>query len=192
MTFKMIAKDKLKIVLSAVDMGQLAISYSQLDYEDDLTKQVLLKLLTAARVETGFDARNARLFIEVYPYDEGGCVIYCTTLPPEEDESAEGATEPGPVIFRFDDVDVLIQACTKLFCQYGHQIYKSELYRMEGSYRLIVYTKAQDKNRTVGLLSEYGRMTGEGAVAAALVEEHAEPLLSERAIDTLSYYLADP
>jgi hypothetical protein len=35
----MIAKDKLKIVLSAVDMGQLAISYSQLDYEDDLTKK---------------------------------------------------------------------------------------------------------------------------------------------------------
>jgi hypothetical protein len=38
-----------------------------------------------------------------------------TTLPPVRDESAEGATDPGPVIFRFDDVDVLIQACSGCF-----------------------------------------------------------------------------
>ncbi len=188
MIFKMITKDKLKVVLSPIDMDRLAISYSALDYHDDLTRQVLLQLLSTAKEKTGFDPCDTRLFIEVYPYDEGGCVIYFTTLDTETDSPLAPAY--GPVVFMFDDVDILIQASIKLFCQYCHRIYKSSLYLIGGEYRLIIYPLDQDDNRTIAFLCEYGQKVGEGPVAAAFVEEHGQVILKERAIDTLSYYLA--
>lgn len=184
MDFYLVHDSKLKVILTVEDLEELQIDYESMDYEDPQTRKALLRMLEQAREEIGFEPRKSKLFIEVYPCEGGGCVLFFTCL------RQPGAVREGrgmePVLFEFEDVEALTAGAGKTFARYGHRIYRSSLYRLQDRYRLIVYPLDYADRLSVYFLSEFGRNVGEGRLLAAYTEEHGQELIRDRAIEKIS------
>ena len=187
MDFSLIGPDKLKVDLSARDLEQLGIDYEDLDYKDERTRNVLIDLIVRGRAQAGFSPRSAKLYIEIYPRQDGGCVIYYTRLANGQ-LGAGGSFLPGPtpVVFAFEDTETLLLACAKVHALYRHRILKSSLYSRGRHYRLIIYPLDLGGSICVSFLREYARLVGEGATLAAHIEEHWQLLCAEGAIELLA------
>lgn len=188
MIFTLLTDDKLKAVLSCEDMDAYDLSYQVLDYEDINTKEFISDILFLAKIKTGFTPNKSKLLIEVYPYEKTGCVLYFTSTSEFSDDK-NNKNISIPVIFMFSDIDVLIDAGCRLFKLYCHRIYKSSLYLMDNSYRLIIYPLERCDSVTTHFLSQYGERIGDGIILASYIEEHGKPILEQNAIDKLAYYL---
>jgi len=188
----LLSPQKLMVTLRPTDLAELGISYESLDYADPLTRGILVTLLEQGKEETGFRPRNAKLFIEVFPTEEGGCVLHFTCLGPGR-LSGPGSAEslaPSAVVFAFQDADELIDAAVKVFARYSHRIFKSSLYLLGGSYRLVVYPLDYADDLSILFLSEFAPKTGEGQVLAEFIDEHGALLIADTALDTLAGYFA--
>ena len=187
MEFSLAGPDKLKVVLTRDDLLSLKIRCGPLDYSDEHTREVLLRLLDRGRAEAGFNPRRSKLYIEAYPSAAGGCAIYYTRLVASE-ASAAGEFIPGPIpaIYLFKSLEVLITACARLLPKYGHRIYKSSLYELRGSYRLVVWPLDYNDNLSRFFLLEYGRLIGEGSLLLAYAQEHGALLREGDAIEVLA------
>ncbi len=183
-----------KIILTQRDMDGFDITYDEMDYKDPNTKRVILELLHRIRQETDIELSEGKLFVEAFPCLNGGCVLYLCTVPQESKPQSRTAPKSTgfntPLVFEFDDLDLLTAACRHLFLQYNHIILKSALYLYEGRYRLLVYSYFKLDNRIIALVSEYGRCIGKGSVSASVVKEHAKCLLDTDAIETISEALS--
>ena len=176
--------DKLKVLLNRGDMDALSLDYESMDYSDEKTKQALLALLERAKAETGFQPRGAKLYIEVYPCEDGGCALYFTAMRrTPETPPAQGLV---PVVFEFENLAALSEAAGKAFRRYGHRIYKSSLFRMAEKYRLVIYPLDYSDRLSVFFLSEYGKIIGEGHVLAAFTQEHGSEIVADTAMEVLT------
>lgn len=189
MNVERMGKTQMKILLSEAEMKRVGLSLEG-DPSGAHTRALLLSLLEETREESGFEYYGHRLLIELYPQEGGGCAIYYKIAGSMTERLSKPALY-GPVLFTFTDVDILIEAACRLFYRYCHRIYKSSLYRLGNSYRLIVYPLDRVDSVTVSFLSEFAEKSGEGCIAAALVEEHGTPIVLENAIDMFSDYFSD-
>lgn len=177
-----------KILLSKEDMESFQITYEEMDYKKADTKRVLLSLIDAVKKESSIDLSKGRLYIEAFPYADGGCILYVNLLGPA------GQTHPPkhktsfdtPLIYRFDGLPALCAAAKRLNGRYGHAILKNALFRLDGSYCLSLYTYFKLDDPISRLLGEYGQYFGKGAVASALLREHGQELLAQDAIQTIA------
>ena len=187
MDFSLIGPDKLKVDLSAGDLAQLGIDYEDLDYKDERTRNILTDLIVQGRADAGFSPHGAKLYIEIYPREDGGCVIYYTRLTNGQ-LGAGGSFLPGPtpIVFAFEDTETLLLACAKAYALYRHRILKSCLYARAFHYRLIIYPLDFTGSISVSFLREYARLVGEGSVLAAHIEEHWQLLSAGNALEQLA------
>jgi len=185
--FSLAGPDKLKIILTGEDLSELGVDYQNLDYKDENTRGILIRLLGEGRAKTGFRPQKAKLYIEIYPRGEGGCVIYYTRLAGGEMlPLGKFLPGPSPIIFAFEDTEVLLKACARTYELYRQRIFKSALYGLGREYRLIIYPLDYNDKRSESFLGEYGRLVGEGIVLTAYIEEHGSVLCPEDALDTLA------
>ena len=97
----------------------------------------------------------------------------------------------GPFVYAVDNVDQLFQLCAGLrrFRRSGGDAWfrepASSLYRFGNGYRLIIYPGFVTPRGMSGMLSEFGRLVGEGDAAAAFTAEHGQPLAIGDAVDQL-------
>ncbi|MBC8570421.1 adaptor protein MecA [Zongyangia hominis] len=193
MNIQLISKNKLKVTLSGEDLKGLGISYDSLDYSDPHTKEVLLHILGKAKTQAGFAPGRQKLFIEVYPSSQNGCVIYFTPLFDKNPAIRRYRVKRSigePAVYRFGKIDTVIDASVRLFQLMGHRIFKSSLYRMGRAYYLAIYPLDGISGKTAGFLSEYAPLAGRGHLLVSYLQEHGHAIVEDRAIDTLSYYLA--
>ena len=187
MDFSLSGPDRLKVSLSADDLEAFGMDYQNLDYNDGATREILLELLNKGRAEVGFLPKRAKLYIEIYPREGGGCVIYYTRLPGNQPHTGwPFLPGPSPIAFAFADAQTLLDGCAKAYGLYRHRIYKSSLYALGAQYRLIIYPLDYNDNLSVNFLSEYGRLVGEGQVLASYIEEHGKLLRESTALETLA------
>jgi len=187
MDFSLIGPDKLKVDLSAQDLVRLGVDYEDLDYKDERTRNVLVELMANGREQVGFSPRNSKLYIEIYPRQDGGCVIYYTRLTSGQlDAGGSFLPGPTPIVFEFEDTGTLLNACAKTHALYRHRILRSCLYACGRSYRLIIYPLDYTDSISVSFLREYATLVGEGAVLAAHIEEHWQLLSAENALEQLA------
>ena len=196
MKIEQIDQQTIKVVLTPRDMDSFDITYEEMDYKDPNTKRVILELLHQIKKETSMDFNGGKLFVEAFPYLDGGCVLYICTIPvsaettPKTRQTQKPAVFNTPLVFAFRELEPLADACKHLFLQYNHIILKSALYLYEHQYRLLVYSYIKLDDKLIGLVSEYGRFIGKGSIQASLVKEHAKCLLESNAIETISEKLA--
>ena len=175
-----LSDDKLKISLGRQDMDDFGLVYKNMDYSDRPTRQALKALLRRAGEETGFSPLGAKLFIEVYKNEGGGCDIYFTRIV--------SGKKLAPALFEFKNADDLIECAKRAYELYGHRIYKSSLYRMNGKYRLLVQCLDYSDNLSAYFLAEYGAKVCEDAICAAYTAEHGEELIADTALETLARF----
>ena len=75
-----ISQNKLKIMLSAEDARRYALDCETADYADMMTRDAFREILTEVRAETGFDATEDKIYIQMYPSKEGGCELFVTKI----------------------------------------------------------------------------------------------------------------
>ncbi len=75
-----ISDSKLKIMLSAEDARRYALDCKTADYADVMTRNAFREILTEVRAETGFDATEDKVYIQMYPSKEGGCELFITKM----------------------------------------------------------------------------------------------------------------
>lgn len=196
MEFLWIHENKLKVILSASDMEDLGLECDVLDYADPVTRNALVEILERGRAEVRFHPRNAKLFVEAYPCDEDGCVLYFTSLPGNirragHNKNTDSNVGLEPVLFGFDGAEELVEGACKTFERYGSRIYRSSLYRFHGQYRLVVYPLDYYDRLSIYFLSEFGHQKGRGELLAAYIAEHGKELIGDDALETLAYYFSD-
>ena len=186
--FRLVAPDRLKVVLSAQDVEHVGIDWDSQDSTDvKKLKRYLLSILAQAQsqTDTAFLLLGERLVIEIYPDDSGGATVYFAM---EQDEPHASICEP--VIFSFHDTEELIRGALQLFSLHGHRLLQSALYQEGEVWQLIVRPMDGENGPAVSLLSEYGMRAEGDSLSAAIIEEHCKPIIREHAIDMLSYYFS--
>lgn len=112
----------------------------------------------------------------------------------ENQEAASGAAEdahgnPGLTrIFQFDSLQRVITVSGLIGSRYqgDNSLYKDE---RSGKYLLTMIRgemSMEDYNRTSNILSEYGRIQKSGATSRCYLEEHYEPIIKHKALQSLS------
>lgn len=185
MKIEAIDEATIKVVLTNKEMNAYHLSYETMDSNDTATKKLLVAVLGRVKGKTDLDLENSRLFVEAYPLGEGGLILYVNFMK----NTAKPIRSSGlsiPLIFSFPDLEALCAACLRLQKQLPHLILQSKLYRVEGEYRLILWSYCRLEQRLLRVLREYGRLRGKGGIAGAWVQEHGTPLLEQDAVSTMA------
>ena len=177
----------IRILLSAVDLEQMHLTYEEMDYSSAATKRAVSLILQRIRAQTDLPLDHRRLLIEAFPESSGGCILYLNLMDEPLRQERHGFDTP--LVFGFDGLDPLVAVSGRLLNEFSHLIVKTELYLDESGYRLLLYTYCRMEKRIIQLLQEYGTYLGKGAVLCAFVKEHAKPLLTENAVESIVTYL---
>lgn len=189
MQIEQIDNRTVKIILTEEDMQQYSLTYEQMDYNDRTTRRAILNIMEQVQSRTSLDVEQNKLFIEAFPSDHGGCVLYINLVNAKENGKSFQKERPSfdtPLIFSLDTVDILAASCRRLFYDYAHLIIKSSLYTGDRSgYILLLYTYCRSNQRIINIMTEYGDYLGKGAVRAAHHKEHGRELITDNAIETI-------
>lgn len=180
-----------RILLTAEDMEHLDLTYDEMDYSNNITKRAVYLILQQIKAQTSLMLDEHRLFIEAFPDSNGGCILYLNLIEKNTGPrpQRERYSFDTPMVFGFETLDILTAVCNRLVREFSHLIVKTELYLYEREYRLLLYTYCKMEERILHLLREYGTYLGKGSVLCAFTKEHARPLLTENAIETIVQYL---
>lgn len=192
MKIEMLENQTVKIVLSSSDMAGFNLTYDEMDYQSPATKRVIHGLIEKVKKELPIDLTNGRLFIEAFPYVDGGCILYVNIIDTAQKKAQAKSTKAGfstPIIYRFSNLNDLSALAYRINQMYNHVILKSSLYLHEQKYYLLLYTYFKMDNHLSALLNEFGVLHGKGAVIASIIKEHSKEIISSNAIEILSEYV---
>lgn len=196
--------NKMKIMLTPVDMQCYDLDAKAWDYNKTETRRAFRSILDDVRTQTGFDAHGNKLYVQLYPSREGGCEMFVTRLDVvcALGESAErralsmGHTTPAlqgrpqqsqeherrrAIAFVFDALEHLLCVCRRLHAQDfrgGSAAYRGE----EGRYYLL-------------LTERLGEGSLERATRGGLLDRRSLSFISEYGIqqnaDTVRLYIRE-
>ena len=198
-----ISANKLKIMLSAEDARRYALNCENADYADLMTREAFREILTDVRQETGFDATEDKVYIQMYPSKEGGCELFVTKLgllltqedheaPSEEKSQICGTAKikKTPQTVRkkstcilFSSLDHLLALCRRLSTSYTGE---SEVWLDEGGAWWLILTEVGELKAWrdhLGFIQEYGQTVASDR-ARALLPEHGRPICLSQAVQT--------
>ena len=205
--------NKLKIMLTPVDMQCYALKADELDYGGIETRQAFRNIMDEVRQRTGFDAKGNQIYVQVYPSREGGCEMFVTklgllcalsegeerpSLSPAKNISSSPATKNQPkrqlerdrsVAFVFEALDHLLHVCRLLQARAysgSSAVYHGE----EGCYYLLLSDNASRRctltdRSMLAFLCEYG-LQQNAEVGRLDIREHASPVCEKNAVARLS------
>lgn len=175
-----------KVELDRRDMDELDITFQQMDYNDEHTREVLQGLLKRIGLPGGFDALSGRVMIEVFPRANDGCLVRFTSVGSHDGQPTVHMrrVKSEPAVYQFDGADEMLAAIAALR---GGESLLCELYLIEGKYRAVVYID-RDEKRAPHILGEFGSKLAKGAATAAFTAEHGV-LISENAVTDIGKYL---
>ena len=182
-----ISTNKLKIMLSAQDADRYALDCENADYADLLTREAFREILTDVREETGFDATEDKVYIQMYPSKGGGCELFVTKmglLLTEDEEAALHAAcepvatppEPPPSYKRrscalcFAQLEHLLALCRRIAPRYRGE---SEVWQDEGGTWWLIITENGNPysvREDYRFALDYGRMVATEKARAFLPE----------------------
>ncbi len=184
---------RLKIFLKKDDMRQLDITFDQMDYNDAKTRRVLWTILSDVGAASSFIVTGSKLLIEVFPASDSGCIIYFTLLKKEQEIHRRLKLKKQnlqPAIFEFTNTEDLLSAFSMLYKDARKRVERSNLYRFQDKYRLIVFLKQAHQVSTLAMLNEYGKNIGQTSAQIAYTQEHGCLLAENNAVETVGRHFA--
>lgn len=114
----LLSENKLKITLSESDVAVLGFPEETQDAEKIKSSRAFKNLLETAKIKTGFDVNECRLFVSIYRSRDYGIEMYITKCG--RDKQKNGNMEKNEfVAFRFDCGENLLGACAALYRAVG-------------------------------------------------------------------------
>lgn len=193
MNIEPLGSDKLRVSLSSADLDRYDLDYGSISSESPGTRRMLRDILSQARENSGFSARDCRLLIEVLPGKEDGCVLYLTRRPKSAVPAARTRTarrEPeGRYILTCLTIDDTIDAIHRFTRYPDIALVDSSLYDFGGKYHLTFAPVGLglDRSRLSALLadlSEYGDASRTSPAREAVLAEHGHTIRGTRAVES--------
>ncbi len=183
MTMERIDDATVKVSLSRGDLSAQGIAPADLAEGRATSAPLLRHLLGILSIQTGRKLSPEQVFLEIFPNDEGGCLLYFHLLPTLPREHSHRLTTP--LVFSFADLDALSGGVGALFSRYSHFVRRSALYFTGERYRLVVEVYHRLEPRVTRMLTEYGEFIGKGEIQAAVTAEHGKCIAEEQAVEIL-------
>jgi len=172
MYYDTLSRNTVKIVLTRGDMDRYSLESASLRARSAESKRSLTGFLKKFQSESSLfkGQKPERLFLEAFPSDDGGCVLYVSTLgtgvlpPPETEDSSETVM---CTIGSFRDA--------AHFCRcISGKAERSALYRFGSDYCMIISAATGVMCEICRLAEEFGEMTDEVSDIAYITEYGGE------------------
>lgn len=151
MKFDTLNRSTVKITLSEEDMREYSLYGKSLTKKNAETKRTLALFLKKAKLFRGFNTE--RLFLEAFPSEKGGCVLYVSGL----DETTESRKQDiSPLLCTVDGLDSFVKLCAGVYRFFDAEY--SSAYAENGRYSLIVFAAAKQLPLVKRVMSEYGEV----------------------------------
>ncbi len=174
-----------KITLNIHDMQKLNITYDEMDYQKPETKKAISQIIKVIKPQIIIDPNESKIFVEAFPNEDGGCFLFVNIVDNKLYHKKSNHSFDTPLIFEFENLDILTDCCVILQNLYNHTIIKSSLYLLYGKYRLLIYTYCKMDDEIINLLKEHCEYISKGAFAAALTMEHSQDIIESNAIEII-------
>lgn len=160
MKIEIVDEKTLKVSLSKADMDSLNVCYDELDYKNPLTRRMIISVLDIIKSRCDLNLSDEKLFVEAFPYIDGGCILYIRIgYEKKISSSRKKQSFNTPIIYEFKDIDELGMGISLLSKSFFHIILESSLYILDQSYYLLLYTYFKMDDRISSALSECGTST---------------------------------
>lgn len=177
---------RMKVILSSDDLKRFGLTYEQVDYQNQKTKNMFRELLCGARQLVGFLYDSTQMLIEVFPAPAGGCVVYFSALETEKPSERRLKLKHktfSPQIYRFDCSEDLLCALNAV-SHFNTKDLQSELYLLDDQYYLVLWASSLTPFSVI--LSEYAAVEKSPIIMAAFLNEHAQSLAAPDALGKIS------
>ena len=172
MIIEIISSNTIKVVLNKNDMSLYNVSFENLDRSSPETKRLLLDLIHNIKEEKDLDLSSEKLFVEAFPKEDGGCLLYLSTLNGSVKVTPEKSNLYNSIICEIKSPEILLNVSKKLYNLFIHILHNSELYYKDGTYQLILHTYKRADKKLKTVLSEFCEIVGSGEVDSSLIREH--------------------
>ncbi len=186
-----IDEKRLLIALSDEDMDFLDITFNQLHWKNDYSREIIKNLLARAETEIGFDSNNKKLLIEAIP-QTNGCFVLVTLLANKSNKVARKTfkikNKSKPFTFFFRDSDAIFALIERIYDK-NFNITNSSIIEIKNSYYLIFQVNGPIPSNLMTIIGEYGELIGKDSIVAARIFEKGNVLIENTAIENFSKYL---
>lgn len=198
-----ISQSQLKIMLTSEDMDRFELDCISAENNTYKARTAFRNILAEAKIISGFDAGNDKVFIQLYPSKQGGCEMYVSKtefsaddspsgeeyeyLPDKCEEKAEMKRD-GYCAYRFPTLCRLISACRELQ-NLSSIICNSTLWIDENNrYHLLIKTVDGQKSSEECIdsaVSEYGDSENH-EIFLVYIDEHGKELRRDDAVKVIA------
>ncbi len=134
-------ENEIRIHLTEKDLNDYEITPKEFDYDSTKGRRVIWELFDRAKEETGFDAAKDRVYIQLYPKNDGSIELFVTKLEKEAEDQD---------FFIFSDTDSFLEALS-LFKDYEEDAVFYQLKGKEQFFALVASHKMPPE------ISEFGK-----------------------------------
>lgn len=185
-----IDEKRLLIALSNEDMDLLDITFKQLDWKNNYSREIIKNLLIRAEQEIGFSSYNSKLLIEAIP-QSNGCFLLVTLLSnklkrPRKTFKIKNSTKP--FIFHFKEAEALFCAIERIYDNLSY-FNDSAIIKVDESYYAVLYINGSISSKIQAIISEYGDLVGKDSIFAARVFEKGNVVFQNKAVEKIGKYL---
>ena len=201
---------KLKIILTPKDMEEMDITNETLDYDSVKTRSALRNILEKAKIETGFDTKRDKIYVQVFPSNDGGCEMFLirrAKLLPEPDENektylrkkyrltSDSAHERKEYIAVSKNIDDIIELCLRLKYEGFKGI--SSLYDMNKYFYLVLCFSRKmpsfmkdsfwdDESYRFAFMSDYADLYFADSLTLARLCERGKTIICKDAVEKMA------
>lgn len=195
-----IGSHKLKITLSAEDAARYALNCQEEGCADTVTGSRLRKILTDVEQETGFEANDDRIYIQMYPSKTGGCELFVTRMglavsvdPKDGSPLPQDAAEKPPLpkkrtcALRFTELEPLLSLCRRMAKDYtGESCIRQD---DSGHWWLLLTKRNAEKSarELFRFAREYGQWE-DADRAQIFLSEHGKTICDSNAVQTFARF----
>ena len=199
MEYILISESKLKIICEAEDLAAVDLCAESLEYSDGDTRKFLEDILEYAKQNLGFETKQHRILVQLYPSSDGGCEIFIHRLGLlEKSSQPEGTATQKPIksppkksekIFFFYELSHLLEVCKRLSLK-EYEGKSSAFYIAQKGYFLSLEVSCELDEYKIFILDEYSFLTEYGEPESAsfktpYLKEYAKCICPSRAVETL-------
>lgn len=180
MKFELLRDNRVKITATTKDMQTWKLSLENIARNTPDVREKFRRLLKWAKHETGFEAQEGKVMVEVRPSKNGGIVMFARNIDmidTLDSESKPRLRKSTPIIkaYRFDTVEKLVS-----FAQ-GRDT-PCSLYKYL-DYYYIVFNDDGYKE-----VLDYATPTAVSSIMVALLEEHGELIAKDNALQIIQKF----
>ena len=186
MNIEILDKHIIKITLSSKDMKNYGVSYEKINYNDKKTRQLIVSLLYKIKKTTNIDISKSKIFIEAFPTEENGCILYLNIISREIMNTTAHTNSKTPIIIKFKHIEDFKNMCKILAKKhYINKIPKNSLLQTNNCFILTIYSNNGLLPKISPIFLEYGTIIGHGELSKKIIDERCHLIIKNNAIETI-------